>query len=416
MQLAGRREQARRRGARRSRRTPAGRRAAGRAGRGSPSACTTGPSGQRLARARRPRRSRPCRRSRTTRSRRSAARRPPSRRTGATSRTTIVSSGWLSVRRVAAARSRRPRGRRSGPRSAGSRPRARPRGPGVRIVTATATGSCSRAGGADLERRLADDPVVADLERLAADGHDPAGGDVAGRRGASVSRQARSVGPATDRAHHWQHAGCSSTRASARSGRRAGPRPRDDRPRRPAATRAGLLRRRRRRRPRSSTRRSTTSRRRRRPADLARVRDIASAPGGDASSSTAGTRTGRGSPGSAATAGEPCWSPATAAGHAAVVAALRAKYPQYASHALEDRPTHPRSTSRIASRAGGRTAGPSDQGTRAVRPGRSSASSGPGLPRRRRRSRRAAAAMRRRPRRSPRRTRRRCAPRACDSR
>ena len=31
----------------------------------------------------------------------------------------------------------------------------------------------ARSRGADLERRLADDPVVADLERLAAHGHDP---------------------------------------------------------------------------------------------------------------------------------------------------------------------------------------------------------------------------------------------------
>ena len=36
----------------------------------------------------------------------------------------------------------------------------------------------ARPGGADLERRLADDPVVADLERFAADGHDPAAGHV----------------------------------------------------------------------------------------------------------------------------------------------------------------------------------------------------------------------------------------------
>ena len=39
----------------------------------------------------------------------------------------------------------------------------------------------ARSSGADLERRLADDAVVADLERLATDSHDPSAGHVANR-------------------------------------------------------------------------------------------------------------------------------------------------------------------------------------------------------------------------------------------
>ena len=89
----------------------------------------------------RPRRSRPCRRSRTTRSRRNGARRPSSRRTAATGGPRSCRRAGSATPRVAAARAAGPPGRRAGPRSAGSRPRARPRCPGVRIVTATATGS-----------------------------------------------------------------------------------------------------------------------------------------------------------------------------------------------------------------------------------------------------------------------------------
>ena len=45
----------------------------------------------------------------------------------------------------------------------------------------------ARPGGPDLQRRLSDDPVVADLERLTTNGHDPAARDVADRRLASVA-------------------------------------------------------------------------------------------------------------------------------------------------------------------------------------------------------------------------------------
>ena len=70
----------------------------------------------------------------------------------------------------------------------------------------------ARSGGADLERRLADDPVVADLERLATDGHDPSarhvpngrdrvagqvGHDVPSRAATNVSNAARAVSAAS---------------------------------------------------------------------------------------------------------------------------------------------------------------------------------------------------------------------------
>src|SRR4029077_13684461 len=52
----------------------------------------------------------------------------------------------------------------------------------------------ARTGRPDLERRLPDDPVVADLEGIAPDRHDPVAGDVAGRRaGGAVAGQARHV-------------------------------------------------------------------------------------------------------------------------------------------------------------------------------------------------------------------------------
>ena len=95
-------------------------------------------------------------------------------------RTTIVSSGWLSApgrRRscrapLAVDQSLRPQeaDRQLGL-VAGRPHRDRHRD---RIL--------ARAGCPDLERRLADDPVVADLERVAADRHDPPAGHVADRR------------------------------------------------------------------------------------------------------------------------------------------------------------------------------------------------------------------------------------------
>ena len=51
-----------------------------------------------------------------------------------------------------------------------------------------------RAGRTDLQRRLADDPIRPDLERLATHGHDGTRGDVSGRWDARVVH-ARSVGP-----------------------------------------------------------------------------------------------------------------------------------------------------------------------------------------------------------------------------
>ena len=75
------------------------------------------------------------------------------------------------------------------------------------------------------------------------------------------------------------------------------------------------------------------------PLALARVRDIARRSAGQPSWSTAGTRTGRDSPGFAPRGRPTSWSDAVGpTEHAAAVAALRARYPQYASHRLEDRP------------------------------------------------------------------------------
>ena len=149
----------------------------------------------------------------------------------------------------------------------------------------------ARTGGPDLERRLADDPVVADLERLAADGHDPAAGDVPGRR----------WWPAAGGRRAWPH---HRRRADARPG------PVGAAARVPGRTRAGPCWRRSRRTAgrgssrsassldpdaaRSSTRRSTRSRR---PWPTIRARWLGSGtslarPAGDRSSSTAGTRTG----------------------------------------------------------------------------------------------------------------------------
>ena len=44
-----------------------------------------------------------------------------------------------------------------------------------------------RSGRPDLERRLADHPVVTNLERRAANGHNPAAGDLTQRRLAGVA-------------------------------------------------------------------------------------------------------------------------------------------------------------------------------------------------------------------------------------
>ncbi len=100
---------------------------------------------------------------------------------GCDSRTTMVSSGWLSdagsppAVEITSGPSIRPSVRRNPTASSAS-------WPGVRIVTATATGVLLRAGRADLQRRLADDPVVADLQRLAPDRDDPTAGHVADRQ------------------------------------------------------------------------------------------------------------------------------------------------------------------------------------------------------------------------------------------
>ena len=80
---------------------------------------------------------------------------------GVDRRTTIVSSGWLSVTGsplsvpTTSGPSISPSVRRKPTASSAS-------WPGVRIVTATATGSWSGPGRADLERRLPDDAVAAD--------------------------------------------------------------------------------------------------------------------------------------------------------------------------------------------------------------------------------------------------------------
>ena len=96
-------------------------------------------------------------------------------------RTTIVSSGWLSAPGSpplvpsTSWPSSRPSVRRNPTASSASLP-GRPHRDRDRDRV------LARPGGADLERRLADDPVVADLERFAADRHDPAAGHVPDRR------------------------------------------------------------------------------------------------------------------------------------------------------------------------------------------------------------------------------------------
>ena len=144
---------------------------------------------------RRPRRSRPCRRSRTTRSRRNAARRPATSSNGRARRTMIVSSGWFSaagsptVVRITSGPSMRPSVRRKPIAELGLVPR-RPHRHRHRDRFLAGT------GGTDLERLLADDPVAADLERAAADRHDPGRGDVAGRGRERIhGRKCRSRGP-----------------------------------------------------------------------------------------------------------------------------------------------------------------------------------------------------------------------------
>ena len=121
---------------------------------------------------------------------------------GVARRTRIVSSGWL--------------------RSAGSPdfvettsdPVMRPSGPQepdrqFRLVTRRSHRDRDRhrflagAGGTDLERRLTDDPVVAELERLTTDCHDPGVRDVPDRfRG--VVRQVRHVVASSARARSRQ--------------------------------------------------------------------------------------------------------------------------------------------------------------------------------------------------------------------
>ena len=183
-ELAARREQARPRGGRRSRRTRAGRRAAGRAGRGSPSARRPARRGSGSAR-------------RATSSIEALPQIPHDAvatkcrsatfesSNGRDSRTDDRVVGLAQRRRVAGRSYRstswpssRPSVRRKPDRELGlvaGRPhRDRDRD---RVL--------ARAGGPDLERRLADDAVVADLERVAADRHDPPAGHVPGRRAAS---------------------------------------------------------------------------------------------------------------------------------------------------------------------------------------------------------------------------------------
>ena len=52
------------------------------------------------------------------------------------------------------------------------------------------------SGGADLERLLADDAIGPELEGLAADGDDPGGRHLAGRRGEGLGAHCASVGEA----------------------------------------------------------------------------------------------------------------------------------------------------------------------------------------------------------------------------
>ena len=116
------------------------------------------------------------------------------RRTARDRRTTIVSSGWLSVAGSPPSVEATSWGRRSGPPCAGIRRRAPASWPGVRIVTATATGSSSGpaariSSGASPTMRSGRTSSVS--PRTATIG---AGRDVAGRRDAGVVH-ARSVGP-----------------------------------------------------------------------------------------------------------------------------------------------------------------------------------------------------------------------------
>ena len=211
----------------------------------------------------------------------------------------------------------------------------------------------ARTGGPDLERLLADDAVAAELERRAADGDDPGRRDVAGR-GRRLGHRTVPVNVA-DRigwrrgcrhAARMHHPRCTPESTSRRARSTSSPRPdgdpRDDRAGRRAAARPDLLRR-------SATatagsclhRRSTRSRsgsttRATSPASATSSRD----PTVDAARRplvrglvgarlAAARRPGRRSSSRTIRA---------AAEHATAVAALRAKYPQYASHRLEERP------------------------------------------------------------------------------